>query len=62
MIDRLGTIHLGRPQFGGGKGLDLIEICRQTIAKNCRRGGVKIKFVDVLNGWSLVEGDFAVCG
>jgi hypothetical protein len=62
MIDRLGTIHLERPQFGGGKGSYFIEICWQTIEKNCRRGGVKVKFADVLNGWSLAEGDFAVCG
>ena len=38
MIDRLGTIHLGRPQFGGGKGSNFIEIFRQTIVKRLQVG------------------------
>ena len=31
----LGTIHLGRPQIGGGEGSNLIEIFQQTVVKNC---------------------------
>ena len=51
-----GTIHLGRPQFGGGGGG---EICLQKVVKELPtgrgRGGVVkkcAKFVNVLNGWS----------
>ena len=53
----LGTIQLRRRHFLGGKGSKIGQICQQIVVKNCRqeegRGQNRIKFADVLNGWSL---------
>ena len=54
----LGTIHLERPQVGGGGGLRFHWNLQRESSKKLPTvwgGGVKncVKFADVLNGWSL---------